>query len=859
MAPPKNLPAHRRTPALFSYPVPPASLSSTRSPPARTTHDQEDPLPSSSFFDLVIIGAGPAALAVVTRILETRPAALYTEEEHHHLHWLRKKGGDDGLSRRGPQRLGVIKTKASGRGAERVAAGRKMVGASGEGDSTCACPGEMRILVIDKVGKGWMAHWDRMFAALEIKHLRSPLFFHPCPADLDSLLAYAERVGRLKKANAAYSTAPVDALKKAVAAAANVAANGSTASKKRSPASSTSSNSPPPSSTGTSSCKHPNGRGRDRQVKRLGCCADLDGDGDEDQEGDGAKTPTPRQHDLSGEPDLVEIPGVVGAEQSKHKKRQRNGGAGRIIGLTSTAINERERKDYFTPSTRLFHDFISEDVVRRYGLNDSREWPAAGKVLRVDGEDGEGGDAMASAGTTPLVVKGEVASMQWRDELLVQGWDAPLEGFLLETGDGAKVGAKAVVSAVGPAGQPSIPAALKGQTSAAKATKTAPAPRNSGQAAGISAPSPPPVGATPPGLYGPGWCHSAALATRPFPRPFTRDPSGKKTLLIVGGGLTSAQVADVALKHGHFDRVVLIMRGHLKVKPFDVGLDWMGRYSNLRKMQFWQEEDIAARLAMLRGARQGGSMTQPYAKLMKKYEQEGKVELLTHTELSEAYYSEAGQMWDLQLKRSAPLDKRERARQAYEEAKRDAEEAAKKALEAAERLEEGEADGCDCEDGEKEEVKPTSALPPGVTLRRLNASYIITASAFTPDYAQLPFMRSVAEQHPVRQEGGLPVLTEDLQYGRLPLFVVGMYCGLQIGPAAGNLGGMREAADRVVGRLSELIAPPHKDGETTEAAPTQPVVTHSHDGEEEEEVDVHDSPRPPGFTHFSFGALAIEG
>jgi hypothetical protein len=27
------------------------------------------------------------------------------------------------------------------------------------------------------------------------------------------------------------------------------------------------------------------------------------------------------------------------------------------------------------------------------------------------------------------------------------------------------------------------------------------------------------------------------------------------------------------------------------VKPFDVGLEWMARYSALSKMQFWQEED----------------------------------------------------------------------------------------------------------------------------------------------------------------------------------------------------------------------------------------------------------------------------
>ena len=62
----------------------------------------------------------------------------------------------------------------------------------------------------------------------------------------------------------------------------------------------------------------------------------------------------------------------------------------------------------------------------------------------------------------------------------------------------------------------------------------------------------------------------------------------------------------------------------------------------------------------------------------------------------------------------------------------------------------------------------------------LNVDYIITASASKPDFAALPFMKQLAAKCPVRQEGGLPIVTEDLQYGELPLFVVGMYSGLQV-------------------------------------------------------------------------------
>ena len=168
------LPIHRQTPSEFSHAPPLESI--------------PQPLPSHkvsphAFFDLVIVGAGPAALAVVARILETRPAALYTEQEHHFLHWLNKsqrgpRQGDAHSAGRSQHDLRLIRTKASGRGAERVIAGEKTRTFHGrDSDSThaarqgspCPCPGEMRILVIDKVGQGWMAHWNNMFKALEIQ------------------------------------------------------------------------------------------------------------------------------------------------------------------------------------------------------------------------------------------------------------------------------------------------------------------------------------------------------------------------------------------------------------------------------------------------------------------------------------------------------------------------------------------------------------------------------------------------------------------------------------------------------------------------------------------------------------------
>lgn len=50
--------------------------------------------------------------------------------------------------------------------------------------------------VLDATAGTWMGRWDAYFAGLGIAHLRSPMFFHPSPADSDALVAFARREGR---------------------------------------------------------------------------------------------------------------------------------------------------------------------------------------------------------------------------------------------------------------------------------------------------------------------------------------------------------------------------------------------------------------------------------------------------------------------------------------------------------------------------------------------------------------------------------------------------------------------------------------------------------------------------------------
>jgi hypothetical protein len=41
-----------------------------------------------------------------------------------------------------------------------------------------------------------MHRWNNAFRTLEIKQLRSPMFFHVDPGDRDGMLAYAQEMGR---------------------------------------------------------------------------------------------------------------------------------------------------------------------------------------------------------------------------------------------------------------------------------------------------------------------------------------------------------------------------------------------------------------------------------------------------------------------------------------------------------------------------------------------------------------------------------------------------------------------------------------------------------------------------------------
>jgi hypothetical protein len=241
-------------------------------------------------------------------------------------------------------------------------------------------------------------------------------------------------------------------------------------------------------------------------------------------------------HEQDREKELQALPGCVGKEVSKHrKKKKRNVNGNGMVSQSGADINERDRKDYATPSSSLFEAHCGE-VVRRYGLG-------AGLIQREKVSDIEYNDLDHWQDS-------ENESITSDDSLKE---DQKL--FRVTTDAGVHL-ARVVVLAVGPGNAPSIP-----------------------QIPGLPKCTP-----------HEGYCHAMQLARFPPPHVVSKiERRASTNMLIVGGGLTSVQLADLAIKRG-VSKVHLLVRGALKVKYFDVDLDWVGKFRNVNQATFWSAD-----------------------------------------------------------------------------------------------------------------------------------------------------------------------------------------------------------------------------------------------------------------------------
>ncbi|KUJ21073.1 uncharacterized protein LY89DRAFT_704999 [Mollisia scopiformis] len=102
-----------------------------------------------------------------------------------------------------------------------------------------------------------------------------------------------------------------------------------------------------------------------------------------------------------------------------------------------------------------------------------------------------------------------------------------------------------------------------------------------------------------------------------LPPPVLTGLSHSKTIAIIGGGLTSAQIAQVA-SYQNISKIHLILRGPLKTKHFDVDLCWLAKYKNESMSRFWKADEDYERWEMMKEARGGGSLNPEYREIVKR-------------------------------------------------------------------------------------------------------------------------------------------------------------------------------------------------------------------------------------------------
>ncbi|KAF4442589.1 hypothetical protein FACUT_1901 [Fusarium acutatum] len=241
----------------------------------------------------------------------------------------------------------------------------------------------------------------------------------------------------------------------------------------------------------------------------------------------------------------------------------------------------------------------------------------------------------------------------------------------------------------------------------------------------------------------PQTCHSMHITEFPDPIVKARIAAKKSTnILVVGGGLTSAQLTDLAIRKG-VTKVWHVMRGPLRIKHFDVGLEWMGKFKNAKQAQFYYADSDDERIEMIKEARGGGSITPVFHKRLKKHLLTKKLDLFTETSLTDAQFNAENGTWSVQ-------------------------------------------------------TSPAIEMPA--------MDYMYFATGIQTDFSSLPYLQTILEKHPIEGRGGFPCINNDLMWNDdVPLFMMGRLAALRLGPAAPNLGGAQVGAERIAWAIEDRV------------------------------------------------------
>ncbi|KZF26365.1 hypothetical protein L228DRAFT_205792, partial [Xylona heveae TC161] len=235
-------------------------------------------------------------------------------------------------------------------------------------------------------------------------------------------------------------------------------------------------------------------------------------------------------------------------------------------------------------------------------------------------------------------------------------------------------------------------------------------------------------------------------------------------VVVIGGGLTSAQVTDLLIKKG-VTKVWHLMRGPTKVRHFDLELPWVGKYKNNQLSTFWCCDDDDERLKMILESRNGGTLTPEHRKILETHCAHGRAKLFNYTEIASKTWDPATKTWLVKIN-GASDSATHPTRQG--------------------------------------QIKSTE--PPSDEDTLPSIDFIIYSTGNVADIDSMPLLEPLHRSHPIDTKGGLPCLTNDLMWrDDVPLFLTGRFAGLRLGPFAGNLEGARQGAERIAWKVEELL------------------------------------------------------
>jgi hypothetical protein len=170
----------------------------------------------------------------------------------------------------------------------------------------------------------------------------------------------------------------------------------------------------------------------------------------------------------------------------------------------------------------------------------------------------------------------------------------------------------------------------------------------------------------------------------------------------------------------------------------------MGKFKNYEKAAFWSADTDEERLEMIKKARNGGSITPRYQKILKQHAACHQVSIHSRTVICSREYCPVSQTWRL------------------------------------------------------------TTDPPIPDLPRID--YIYFATGMQADVNELPLLQRMNREYPIETKQGLPCITDDLMWkADLPLFLTGRLAALRLGPGAPNLEGARLGAERIAWGMEEVL------------------------------------------------------